>query len=132
MCNSGNNLLQEIIGAKIESIASAENTYVGIKPESLLNTVSTSLIFDRGRLEIENPFTVLISGRCVDSRNESITDTLMTFVGCKVVEASISSEEIGLDFEGDKSIRISLREEDWNGPEAGHYAPKDGAIIVFD
>ena len=132
MQNSGNNLLQEIIGAKLEGIGSAENTYIGIKPKGLLNTASVSFIFDRGRLEIENPFTVLLGGQCIPSCSEAVTDTLNRFVGDTVVDAYISSEEIGLDFEGDKSIRVSLREGDRRGPQAGHYAPHEGTITVFD
>jgi hypothetical protein len=132
MRNSGHNRLKEIIGAKLEAIGSAENTYIGVEPKGLFSTTSVSLLFDRGRLEIENPFTVLLGGTCIPSGSEAVTDTLNGLVGSKVVDAYLSSEEIGLDFEGDKSIRVSLRDEDWSGPEAGQYVPNEGTIIAFD
>jgi hypothetical protein len=130
MSDSENNLLREIIGAKLESIGSSEATYIGIKPKGLLKITSVSFVFDRGRLEIENPFTVLKGGDGLPP--ESVSETLNSLVGSTVVDAFISGEEIGLDFADDTSIRISLRDEDWRGPEAGNYAPNDGAIIVFD
>jgi hypothetical protein len=123
---------REIIGAKLESIDSSEHNYIGVNTKGLLKTTSVSFVFDRGRLEIENPLTLLKGGHCLPPESVTVSESLKCLVGSTVVHAYISREEIALDFEGDMSVRISLRDDDWRGPQAGHYAPNDGPVIVFD
>ena len=132
MPDSQYNLLSELIGALVEGTGSAEHSYVGIKPKGVLETRSVSLLFDRGRFEIENPFDVRFAEICISSRSDEITEALDRLLGRRVVDAYISREEIVLGFEDNAFIRISLKDEDYIGPEAGSYTPKEGTIIVFD
>lgn len=116
---------EEIEGATLESIETSEATYVdvGDKQEPLIIR-GCSLVFDLGCFVIENPFLVFSS--------ENVKLEINDLVGSKVKSAYSSSEEIRLNFESGAYITVSLKDEDFVGPEAASYSPNKGNIIVFN
>jgi hypothetical protein len=110
---------------------------IGMKPDNCLrgailisvdsNGPSTDdcplLVFDNGRLSISNPFTL----KCTS--NEAVT--LRTMTGCRVTDTIITQTEIIIVFEGTVYLCISLREEDFIGPEAASFAASSGEVVVF-
>lgn len=83
-----------------------------------------SLLFDTGVLNVENPFIVSCdSGEPVG---------LSSILGC-CVSASFSTEtELFVVFDGRISLRVSLRDEDFIGPEAASFRATTGDIVVFN
>ena len=116
---------EEIEGAVLENISASEATYVGAgdKAESL-KVQGCSLAFDLGWLVIENPYSVV-------GYENQITE-LKELVGLKVKSAYSNEEEIRVIFESGAYISISMKDEDFFGPEAASYSPKRGEIIVFN
>lgn len=111
----------EIIGATLESITESSATYVDASGSSEgLSIQGQSLAFDKGWFVIENPYT--IDG----------APNLLELIGSTVVDAFSNDEEIRLKFNNGSDISVSLRGEDFVGPEAASYEPKQGEIIVFD
>lgn len=115
------NNFTEIEGAILESISESGATYISAngKEESLKVKVH-SLAFDKGWFEIENPYSIV--------GGENLND----FIGLKVVEAFSNEDSIYLKFNNDSVVIVSLKDEDFNGPEAASYNPKKGDIIVFN
>lgn len=112
---------EEIIGAKLESITESDAEYVDADDSGeVLNIKCLSLVLDKGWFVIENPHT--IDG--VSSLNE--------IIGSRVVDAFSNDDEIFLKFSNGAAISVSLRDEDFVGPEAASYSPKQGEIIVFN
>lgn len=115
----------EIEGAVLETISMSEATYVdaGGKTEPLL-IQGCSLNFNLGWLVIENPYSV------IGPNNEKME--LDKLVGQKVTSAYSTEEEIRLNFNSGAYISVSMKDEDFVGPEAASYSPKRGEIIVFN
>lgn len=110
-----------IIGAVLETTIENDASYIDAGEGSdVLNIKGQSLAFDKGWFVIENPYTI------VGAPNLSV------LIGSKVVDACSNDEEITLKFDNDSVISISLKDEDFVGPEAASYTPKKGGIIVFD
>lgn len=82
-----------------------------------------SLLFDRGRLEIFNPFRL--------SCDSGETVNLGAIIGCAVSAAYISGTEFNLIFEGRIGLRVSLREEDFIGAEAVRYQGDSGEVVTL-
>jgi hypothetical protein len=80
--------------------------------------------FDRGVLVIENPFMI------INSKNEEME--IDKLIGDSVQTAYLSESEIRIIFESDAVLVISMRDEDFVGPEAASWNPNDGPIIVFN
>jgi hypothetical protein len=115
----------EIIGAALKDVTKSISTYVAAESDSeFLKIEGISLIFDRGVLLIENPFMI------INSENENIK--INELVGDSVRTAYLLESEIQILFESDAVLTISLRDEDFVGPEAASWTPNDGAIIVFN
>ncbi|HEY6130938.1 MAG TPA: hypothetical protein VIV27_02920, partial [Halioglobus sp.] len=80
---------------------------------------SPSLVFDTGVLRISNPFRLTCdSGETVD---------FSSIIGCCVSDACSTEQEFFIVFEGRITLRISLREEDFIGPEAASYQANAGS-----
>lgn len=102
-----------------------EETHVDADDNSKIPGVQgCSLDFDLGQLVIENPFSV------VNKHHEKID--LSQLVGLKVISAYSTENEIRITFESDVYISVSMKDEDYTGPEAACYSPKHGNIIVFN
>ena len=112
---------QQIIGAKLESVSETIATYVdaGEKNETLKVNVF-SLNFNIGCFSIENPYTLYGVSSLIDLQ------------GCKIQDAFSNSKEILIKFENNASISVSLKDEDFVGPEAASYSPNQGEIVVFN
>lgn len=116
---------EEIEGAVLEVVSTSEATYVdvGDRTDPLI-IQGCSLTFDLGQLVIENPFTV------AGSENEK--QNLNSLVGLRVKSAYSNEEEIRITFESGIYIKVSMKDEDFIGPEAASYSPNQGSIIVFN
>ena len=110
---------EEIIGAELEGITESDAAYVDDNGE-VLNIKGLSLAFDKGWFVIENPHTIVGAS----SLNE--------IVGSTVTDAFSNDDEVCLKFSNGAAISISLKDEDFDGPEAANYSPKQGEIIVFN
>jgi len=119
-------IFEEIEGAMLESVSVSEATYVdagssGSKP---LKVEGCSLVFDLGWFVIENRFSVISP--------ENLDVGLNELVGLKVGSAYSTEEEIRINFELGSYISVSMKDEDFVGPEAASYTPKRGDIVVFN
>ncbi|KZZ50445.1 hypothetical protein A3759_17105 [Thalassolituus sp. HI0120] len=111
----------EIIGAKLERVTESSATYVDEDDSGdTLNIKGQSLAFDKGWFVIENPHTV------------SGVESLKEVVGSVVIDAFSNSDEINIKFNNGAVVTISLKGDDFVGPEAASYSPKQGEIIVFN
>ncbi len=115
----------EIEKAKLENISTTTSTYVAASGDSDSKIVDgCALKFDFGIFVIENKFEV-------NDKNNNKID-LSTLIGFKVNTAYSTELEIKVIFENDSYISISMKNEDFNSPEAASYSPKNGDIIVFN
>jgi hypothetical protein len=115
----------DIIGATLEDIIKASSTYVATEDDSKSVKVEGDFIFfDRGVLVIENPFMI------INSKKEEIE--IDKLIGDSVRTAYLSESEIRIIFESYAVLTISMRDEDFVGPEAASWNPNDGPIIVFN
>jgi len=83
---------------------------------------SAELVFDRGRLQILNPFEL----NC-DSGERVTAEAI---IGCAVSMVFITGTELHIVFESRVSLKVSLREEDFIGAAAVRYVPTDGVAVV--
>lgn len=112
---------EEIIGAALEEITESNAAYVDADDSGeVLNIKGLSLAFDKGWFLIENPHTVLG------------VSSLREIIGSKVVDAFSNNDEISLKFNNGAVLLVSLKDEDFVGPEAASYSPKQGELIVFN
>ena len=80
-----------------------------------------SLLFDRGVLKIWNPFELACdSGECVDFNS---------MIGCCVSDTFSTERELFVVFEGRISLRVSLSDEDFIGPEAASWRANTGDVV---
>jgi hypothetical protein len=111
-------------GTTLRAIHGAGNADVGHDNKGPPANERLILVFDNGRLNIENPFTL----KCAS--NEVVT--LSSIVGCHVTDAIITEAEIMIVFEGMIYLCISLQDEDFVGPEAASFTASTGEIVVFN
>lgn len=82
-----------------------------------------TLIFDKGRLRIENPYTL----RC--DFGEPVTP--LALIGCAVTAAYSTDSDLVLVLDGRISLSISRREEDFSGPQAAVFTSATGEVVAF-
>jgi hypothetical protein len=80
-----------------------------------------SLVFDKGVLNVENPFSI----NCDSGEHVS----LGSIIGCCVSDTFLTETDFFVVFEGRISLRVSLREEDFIGPEAASYRANTGEVV---
>jgi|GEM_PF-1194030 len=115
----------EIAGAVFEGFSTSSATYVGNDLGSEpLEIEGVSLTFDRGILVIENPFVI------TDSKGESIQ--IANLKGDTVRYAFSTDLEVTIEFKSGSRLSISMKDDDFKGPEAASWNPNEGAIIVFN
>src|SRR6187402_2390570 len=85
---------------------------------------SPTLNFDKGDLYIVNPFVV----GCDSGEQIHFSE----IIGCCVSDSFSSETELVIVFEGRIYLRVSLRDEDFIGPEAAMYYAKSGEVVVFN
>jgi hypothetical protein len=102
-------------------VTSERSTYVPAKGQVMAST-PTVLVFSKSRLSIANPFALHSLER----------KSLVDLVGASVAEAYATDDEICIAFANGDRIAVSLRDEDFAGPEAAVYAPSRGPIVVFN
>ena len=119
------NSFKEIEGGILKNVTRSKATYVGMDHnDPPLEIMGASLEFDIGIFVIENPFEI------VDSNNFVVTSKEL--IGLKIVSAFLTKTEIKLIFEKGFSLSVSLKDEDFIGPEAASYSPHKGDVIVFN
>lgn len=127
---------QELEGLKLENLTSLDVTYEGLNEEDdeeeLVLTIF-ALIFDKGVLEIENPFCLKKGQKKWTDEEESVIQELELLKGESVKEAYSSDKELCLEFSSGHIFSVSLAEEDFITPEAASYTPYEGEeSIVYD
>jgi hypothetical protein len=116
---------REIVNAILEGVSTSEATYVDARGVGDSQKVQgVSLAFDLGWFVIENPFTVI-------GANKSHI-ALKVLIGDRVKSAHYDENEIQIIFDSGGKITVSMKDEDFTGPEAASYSPKQGEIIVFN
>jgi len=71
-----------------------------------------------------------LSARCWTAKDEGWRDSLCARIGVRVRGASCSGKGLEFDFEDGATITISLRDEDYRGPEAFMLSVPHHPIIV--
>ncbi|WDP91119.1 MAG: hypothetical protein HUN04_16015 [Desulfobacter sp.] len=119
------NNFKEIEGGVLKEVSTTKATYVGIdSKKGPMEINGFSFEFDIGIFVIENPFTI------VNPQKEKAE--ISNLIGLKVVSAYCTKSVIGLNFEKGYSLSVSMKDEDYTGPEAASFAPHKGNIIVFN
>jgi hypothetical protein len=57
-------------------------------------------------------------------------DGLCSAIGVEVASSRIADEELRIEFANSSTISISLRDEDYTGPEAINYVAEDGSMMA--
>ncbi|WP_461535313.1 hypothetical protein [Spongorhabdus nitratireducens] len=115
------NKLSALMGAKLESICESTATYEDTDNNTTpLKIKGLSLAFDKGSLVIENPYQ-LAGAPDLDS-----------LIGSRIIDAIAGDIELSLAFDNSAKVSVSLRDEDFSGPEAASFTPLQGDIIVFN
>ncbi|WP_025580753.1 hypothetical protein [Vibrio parahaemolyticus] len=97
--------ITELIGSKLSRVEG-----VGL----------SSLKFSSGRLVVYNPIT--LSG----------CDGMKSLVFREVLDLKVAEDSLLLVFSGQASLRVSLLDNDFTGPEAAVYTSNSGFIVVFN
>lgn len=118
-------ILEELCGARLTEVSRSQASYVGVSSKDVTISIEgASLVFDLGTLVIENRFKVC-------GPLGAVAD-ISSLIGCVVDWVEQSEYEINILLVGGAVVTISLRDEDWNSPEAVSYAPNSGQIIVIN
>jgi hypothetical protein len=105
-----------IIGAKLEAV-----TFV---------TDYVQLQFDAAQLTAYTLPQVELAGHCWASQDNGWRDSLCARIGIGVRSASCSDQRLQFDLEDGSAIVVSLRDDDYRGPEAFMLSVPDHDVIV--
>lgn len=114
------NKLTPLIGAQLVSVINPRADSQG----SSSTVEEVYLKFDTGNLDIHNPCTL----RC----DNGLTVEFNSIIGNHVTDAYANNDALILVFEGRIYLSVSLKEEDFIGPEAAAYYSDSGPVIVFN
>ena len=107
------------------------NLFNQIKNKKLLTINDSSQIFENG--EIENDWGLGFEEDCnlviYNNRLIENASSLSEFINEKVLTIEYSSISVIFNFTNDKKIIVSLKDKDWNGPEAMQLNYKGGIIV---
>ena len=67
-----------------------------------------------------------VNGRTITWDVPGFKDSLCSLIGVPITEVHIVKEELRLDFEKDVTLAVSLRDEDYSGPEALQFVSDSG------
>jgi hypothetical protein len=62
--------------------------------------------------------------------NQGYRDGLCSEIGIEVASVRVTDDELSIEFVNSSAISVSLRDEDYCGPEAINYVAADGMIVV--
>lgn len=82
-----------------------------------------SLVFDNGILDIRNPFLI----RCDSGENVDFS----AIIGCSVTHSYATETEYLVVFEGRITLSVSLRDEDFIGPDAASFRANTGEVATI-
>jgi hypothetical protein len=88
------------------------------------------LQFDRSGLSAFNPLTVSAENRLWSQRDAGWADALRARIGRTVQNAHATDIELIIEFDDEAKFRVSLRSEDYRGPEAFMFKSRDGPLVV--
>lgn len=108
-------------GARLLEVDERSPVYKVTDRPSAQRDTCPSLVFDTGVLKIWNPFVLACdSGEYVDFN---------AMIGSCVSDAFCTERELFVVFEGRITLRVSLREEDFIGPEAASWRANTGEAV---
>ena len=109
-------------GACLQQVGPAEVIAQASDTAGYLDVNGLNLQFDRGRLLVFNPLRLLC--------DSGVALSLNALVGCCISAVCITEDDLELQFDGRLLLRISLRDEDYTGPEAAvFYALPDTGCV---
>ncbi len=109
-------------GACLQQASPADKILQATECAGYLDIAGLNLQFDRGHLAVFNPLCLLC--------DSGVPLSLHVLTGCCITSVSISADDLELLFDDRLLLRISLRDEDYTGPEAAvFYAPSDAAGV---
>ena len=108
-------------GARLLAATEQPPRYRELANASAQRDTCPSLVFDTGVLKIWNPFVLVCdSGEYVNFNS---------MIGCCVSDTFSTDCEFIAVFEGRITLRVSLREEDFIGPEAASWRANTGEAV---
>jgi|FLOH01.1.fsa_nt_gi hypothetical protein len=109
-------------GACLQQASPADKILQATERAGYLDIAGLNLQFDRGHLAVFNPLRLLC--------DSGVALSLQALIGCRVTSVSLSEDDLELLFDDRLLLRISLRDEDYTGPEAAvFYAPPDTGCV---
>lgn len=98
---------------------------------------SVEFVQDYLQLRFDGPCLTAYTHPVVDVATERLSwgvlgyrDRLCDQIGSTVVDAWANEAEVSVGFESGAVISVSLRDEDYNGPEALQFTGEDGTVWV--
>jgi hypothetical protein len=110
-----------LVGARLLDFTERPSAHTNAPSAPAQRDSCPRLVFDQGVLTVENPFWLdCDSGEYV---------SFASIVGCCVSGAYSTDTDFCVVFEGRITLRVSLREEDFIGPQAASYRGATGETV---
>lgn len=119
-----------IIGCVVKDIRTVHNTYV--LEDRTIEGSCPCLVFDRGHLEMDNPFLLHLDGGTTHSSAAEIRPNIQKLIGRRVVNVARNADALAVAFDGGASVVISLLEHDFTTPEGASFHAPGGRHFVFN
>jgi len=110
-------IMRELVGRQLSSVEFVRD-YVQLR-------------FDGPCLTALNLPSISRDSIVVRSGDSGFRDELCAQIGVEVAAVAISDEQLALTFNTSVTFSVSLRKEDYTGPEALNYAGTDGTCVVI-
>jgi hypothetical protein len=88
------------------------------------------LDFNGKTLTAYNPIAVSAEYRCINGNHAGWRDAICARIGRHVLSAICTDDEIRIGFEDESTISLSLRDEDYVGPEAFQFQAPEKPLVV--
>jgi len=116
---------ESIIGAELMSVNGSSSTYIGVDNDrGRLNVTTTRLVFDIGYLVIENPYVAF--------DENGVAHSINLLIGEAVIAEEVTETDLILIFTSRTRLSISIRDDDYQSPEAASWTPTNGTIVVLN
>jgi hypothetical protein len=117
---------KELIEIKMEI-----SSYYDLSNGKERSVPNITFIFNDSILKVSNPIKLKFNGEIFES--DIAIKKLNNMTKCSVVNAyTIPQEDFVVEFDNGCSMIISLRDKDYEGPEAAVYHGPNNKIIVFN
>ncbi|MFC4766978.1 hypothetical protein [Effusibacillus consociatus] len=116
--SDGQSILQILVGREMSSVEFVRD-YIQLR-------------FDGPTLTAFTLPVITVNGTSYDIKTPGYRDALCSLIGREVQRTEIQEHEvIRLVFEQNAALEISLRDEDYEGPEAAMFDPENGELWVW-